>query len=119
MCSGSPAFLKAKFGHGFKLNLTKNKQFSFAGLQSILSLHLEKYQVETDIASEMTLAITTKDNYILPQMLMKLEENRAILGIENFGISSSTIEEVFLKMSQVKHVEPDKGKLIIFKYFKD
>jgi len=103
VCSGSPAFLKAKFGHGFKLHLTKSKvrPFSPAGLRSLLELHLRAYHIETDIASEMTLALVADDSYILPALLDKIDENKSGLGVDTFGISSSTIEEVFLKMSQV------------------
>lgn len=106
VCSGSPSFLKSKFGHGFKLNITKGSQFDYEGLKMILDLHLETYFVETDIAAEMILAITTNDSYILPQLLLKLEEYKSSIGIETYGISSSTIEEVFLKVSQVKTRPP-------------
>lgn len=106
VCSGSPSFLKSKFGHGFKLNITKGSQFDYDGLKMILDLHLETYFVETDIAAEMILAITTNDSYILPQLLLKLEEYKRSIDIETYGISSSTIEEVFLKVSQVKTRPP-------------
>ena len=98
VCSGSPSFLKSKFGHGFKLNITKSSHFDYDSLKALLDLHLETYFVETDIAAEMILAITTNDSYILPQLLLKLEEYKSMIGIETYGISSSTIEEVFLKV---------------------
>ncbi len=105
VCSGSPAFLKNKFGHGFKLQIIKSKvkPFDFSGLQTLLGLHLESgYQIETDIASEMTIGLSSEDGYILPAFLSKINENKDVLGVDSFGISSTTIEEVFLKMSQVK-----------------
>lgn len=57
VCSGSPAFLKEKFGHGFKLNVKKMKNFEEAALKRVLDLHLEDYYIETDIAAEMVLLI--------------------------------------------------------------
>ena len=97
MCSGSPAFLKQNFGHGFQLNLNKKLDFDESILKVLLEHHLTDYFVETNIASEMCIAVSAKDNYILPEFLVKIEEYRKELGIADYGISSTSIEEVFLK----------------------
>ena len=57
VCSGSPAFLKQKFGHGFKLNVKKMKNFEEKALKRVLDLHLDTYYIETDIAAEMVIIL--------------------------------------------------------------
>jgi ATP-binding cassette subfamily A (ABC1) protein 3 len=97
VCSGSPSFLKKRFGHGYKLNLNKRQTFDEKLLKLILDHHLQNYYIETNIAAEMTIAVSSNDNYIIPELLTKLEQHKKSVGIESFGISSTSIEEVFLR----------------------
>ena len=59
---------------------------------------LESYLIETNIGSELTIAISKEYGTKLSNLLDKLEKNKENLGIVNYAISSSTLEEVFLKL---------------------
>ena len=96
-CCGSPLFLKTNYGEGYKLTLSKRNDFNESELKKTLSLHLQKYEIETNAASEMAICIPMEFLNNLPSLLVNIEQKSESIGINNYGISSSTIEEVFLK----------------------
>ena len=51
----------------------------------------------SDVARELTIAISAESNAQLPVLLSKIEDNMQKLGVMNYGISSPTVEDVFLK----------------------
>lgn len=97
-CCGSPLFLKDKFGTGYRLTI--NKAGNFDKSQLLNGVHNtigREAIVESDVAREICIAIPTEFNNKLPALLRIIEQNKALYGIDNYGISSSTVEEVFLK----------------------
>jgi len=66
-------------------------------LKSFLDYDLKSYSVETNIGSDLTILIPKEYKKKIPKVLIKIEKNKEDLGVVNFGISSSTLEEVFLK----------------------
>lgn len=96
-CCGSPLYLKNAFGSGFRLGISKNLGFDDNRFKSLLNSQVEKYIVETNIAAEMSIAIPFGLSSKLPQLLKSIEDNKQAYGIDGYGISSPTIEEVFIK----------------------
>jgi len=66
-------------------------------LKSFLDYDLKSYSVETNIGSDLTILIPKEYKKKIPKVLIKIEKNKEDLGVVNFGISTSTLEEVFLK----------------------
>ena len=58
---------------------------------------VKKGNFTSDVAKEVTVAISAELNSKLPELLSKMEKNMEKLGIINYGISSPTVEDVFLK----------------------
>ncbi len=97
-CCGSPLFLKDKFGSGYRLILTKNSDFKQSKLESVIRQVTQSEPViESNIAREICVSISTNLSTKLPHLLNELEKKKNELGIINYGISSSTVEEVFIK----------------------
>lgn len=97
-CCGSPLFLKDKFGSGYRLTLSKEAHFNqYEMANQVRRITAREPIIESNIAREMCIAIPTELNSSLPELLTYIEENKKTLGISNYGISSSTVEEVFLK----------------------
>ena len=96
-CCGSPLFLKNTFGSGYRLTLAKNESFDDALFKSVVNQNLENYLIESNIAAELTVSIPFRLSVNLPQLLTKIELDKNQLGIDGYGISSPTIEEVFIK----------------------
>ena len=96
-CCGSPIFLKNTFGSGYRLTLAKSFNFSEEAFKSLLNSKIKNYIIESNIAAEMCVSIPFNFNSELPKLLSDIELFKNKLGIDGYGISSPTIEEVFIK----------------------
>ncbi len=90
-------YLKNTFGSGYKLTITKNTSFNYELFESFLNENLLKYSIETDIAAEMNLSIPFNLVSKIPELLDAIEKYKSKIGIDSYGVSSPTIEEVFIK----------------------
>ncbi|XP_075037484.1 glucosylceramide transporter ABCA12 [Mixophyes fleayi] len=107
-CSGTPMFLKEKFGSGYRLTLTKKfpnqKDYKLCDSDKVTTLihaHIPEAKLKEDVGGELV--------YVLPpfsaeisntylSLLRDLDTNMNDLHIGCYGISDTTIEEVFLKL---------------------
>ncbi len=96
-CCGTPLFLKNTFGAGYRLTIAKNNDFKEDLFISILQLEIDQHVIETNIAAEMCVSIPFGMSTKLPALLSNIENNKKVYGIDGYGISSPTIEEVFIK----------------------
>lgn len=97
-CCGTSFFLKKRFGTGYRLVCVKNEGCETNNVTNVLREYLPGIQVQEDIASE--LAYELSDEYVdrFQEMFEKLEEKQASLKLGSFGVSLTTLEEVFLKV---------------------
>ena len=97
-CCGSPLFLKNKFGSGYRLTLTKDTHFNLTDLEDLIKFVTgQEASIQSNVARELCVSIPNEMSSKMHILLQKIEENKSNLGILNYGISSSTVEEVFLK----------------------
>jgi len=116
-CCGSPLFLKETHGAGYRLILTKeeHEQFDWSQFERVWneiltkcecnnnnneeksSVHIESSQsfAHNEICIRFASPRVTMTQ--LSRVLEQVEERRRELGIRSYGISSSTVEDVFLK----------------------
>jgi len=57
--------------------------------------------VVANMAQEMCVGVRTGDVGKLPELLNCIEVEKARLGVVNYGVSTSTVEEVFLKVGTI------------------
>lgn len=96
-CYGTPLFLKNYYGNGFRVKIVKNNKFNYAEFESLVNTHLKEFNIETNVAAELCVSFPFNKVKILPMFLNQLEQDKEIVGIDSYSISSSTLEEVFLK----------------------
>lgn len=96
-CCGSPIFLKNYYGNGFRIKIVKNKAFNLSEFETMLKRHLNDYKIEINVAAEFCISFPFDKVNLLPNFLNDLESNKLQFGLDSYSISSSTIEEVFLK----------------------
>ncbi|CAF0703608.1 unnamed protein product [Brachionus calyciflorus] len=109
-CCGSPLFLKNVFGSGFRLAISKNSDFIETRFIKFLKKNIEKYTIETNIAAEMSLSIPYGLSTRLPALLKDLEDNKAYYGVDGYGVSSPTIEEIFIRIGSIDKNSDDLKK---------
>ncbi|ODN00384.1 ATP-binding cassette sub-family A member 2 [Orchesella cincta] len=118
---GSSLFLKSHYGQGYTLHVVKSDNFSVGSRPSQYSLKAEKAQEDSmnhDILIEksirevvpetvMTENVGSEVAFLLPYtaveqfstLFTKLNENLNTLGILSYGISDTSLEDVFLKIT--------------------
>ena len=100
-CSGTPLFLKRQFGKGYFLTVTKDdnnsEEFDSEKIGKFISSFVPGSKLHEDFGIELT--------YLLPSaarltgeftnLFENLEKSLKNFGIKNYGISDTTLEEVF------------------------
>ena len=117
-CCGSSFYLKKKFGVGYHLviiyylnclfiyfiiNFTnkicvKTEKCRTVALEKLLKKYVSNLVPESDIGSELSYQLSEKYIHNFPKMLMALEEHQIKLGVSSYGLSLTTLEEVFMRV---------------------
>lgn len=94
---GSSFFLKKQFGVGYHLVCVKKPKCDSSHVTNLLRTYLPDIKVEFDIGTELSYLLDESNVSVFQSMLQDLERNSDALDIESYGISLTTLEEVFLK----------------------
>ena len=116
-CVGSPLFLKARLGCGYRLTFAKRQPPSCASLaaaeaeapppsfrpEPLLALlrrfiPLAEITVNDRFYAEATLP--SADTSTFPSVFEALDEQLAALGVASYGVTCTTLEDVFLRINQ-------------------
>ena len=96
-CCGSPLFLKNLYGSGYSLTASKDEKFEENLFLNLIEKFMDQFKVESNIAGEIKISLPYNAVEKLPELLNQIEVQKELIGISGYGISSSTIEDVFLK----------------------
>ncbi|XP_062556427.1 phospholipid-transporting ATPase ABCA1-like [Armigeres subalbatus] len=95
---GSSFFLKKKYGVGYRLICVKSAECDVNAVTDLLKNHIPDITVESSIGSELSYLLHEEYSHRFQPMLEELENNCEALQIFDFGISLTTLEEVFMKV---------------------
>ncbi|KAF1780721.1 P-loop containing nucleoside triphosphate hydrolase [Phytophthora cactorum] len=100
-CAGSSLFLKNRFGAGYNLTLIKAPDGSCDAqlVEGFLKKYVPGVKCLSSSGSELVFQLPTASSEAFPSMLEQLDQ---------YGISVTTLEEVFLRISQ-DHEEEEHG----------
>jgi len=59
--------------------------------------HVDEAQLESNVGAELSFILPREKSSQFENLFNDLEQNQQELGIESFGASVTTLEEVFLK----------------------
>ena len=96
---GSSLFLKNKFGIGYHLTIAKLRHYDDTRVKQILKNFLPNAFLKDEIGSEISFIIPLQDTAKFSQLFEMLENSSEELGIESYGISHTTMEDVFREVS--------------------
>ncbi|CAM4633927.1 unnamed protein product [Caretta caretta] len=116
-CCGSPFYLKETFGDGYHLTLTKKKcpnqnlaeEYNTSAVTSLIQSHLPEAYLKEDVGGELVYVLPPFNSRVsgaYQSLLKALDTGLSDLHIGCYGISDSTVEEVFLNLT--KDLEKDK-----------
>ncbi|XP_038616014.1 ATP-binding cassette sub-family A member 13 [Tachyglossus aculeatus] len=107
-CCDSPSSLKETYGHGLSLTLTKQPSTSeihdtqnVARITSLIQIYIPQALLKGNSRSELMYAIPKDaDQTCFKGLFQALDQNLHHLHVTGYGISDTTLEEVFLKLLQ-------------------
>ena len=102
ICSGTSSFLKSKYPCGFNLNFIVNPEIFDDKIRKEIFNKLKRYEpkLEVKISSKGLFSINIEsNNRNIKEIFKVIEENKEEYGIEDYTVSSTTLEDVFLKLN--------------------
>jgi ABC-type multidrug transport system ATPase subunit len=100
-CAGTPLFLKKRYGVGYLLSLVKAGSGGGAGgALELLRRHVPAASLASNVAGELRVRLPLSASSAFPDMLTELDASLRALGFASYGISVTSIEDVFLKIAE-------------------
>eukprot|EP01051_Picozoa_sp_SAG22_P027292 SAG22_NODE_9062_length_612_cov_0.797271_1_plen_155_part_01 len=106
--NGTSLELKKAHGSGYGLNIVKTTDdVAVDAITAVVTSFVPTAAVRTDIGTEVTytLPIDQTDNF--PKLFIKLQEDSAALGLATFGLTQTSLEEVFLNLASAHDDDED------------
>ncbi|XP_066919865.1 ATP-binding cassette sub-family A member 2-like [Clytia hemisphaerica] len=115
-CVGSSLFLKTKFGDGYHLTLDKEPESRVAAnsITKFIKAYASNAQMICETKYEVSYILPDKGKGkkdVLKDLFASLEERKEELGIKSFGLQDTTLEEVFLKVTEATVCEEEDNEL--------
>ena len=103
-CLGSPMFLKKQFGVGYNLTLIKqDDKASSSNVKTLVKKHVSEAEMYSSAGREISMRLPLKQSAAFPELFDALDSKLDELRLETYGISVTTMEEVFLAVASGDH----------------
>jgi hypothetical protein len=79
------------------LFIDKQETYPNGSITTFIRQHIRNIVLERESSSEMIFGIRRSESKQIGQLIHALDAESTNIGIENYGLSMTTIEEVFLK----------------------
>ena len=112
LCSGTSSFLKSKYPCGFNINLLINSSIFKEDYKQQFFDGILKYEpnAEIKIASKGIFSINIQsNNQHIKDIFDYIEQNKSKFGIEDYTVSSTSLEDVFLKINNKTNLKDFKS----------
>ncbi|XP_013358666.1 PREDICTED: ATP-binding cassette sub-family A member 8-A-like isoform X1 [Chinchilla lanigera] len=110
-CVGSSLFLKKKWGIGYHLSLQLSETCVHERITSLVKQHIPDAKLSAESEGKLMYTLPLERTNKFPDLCRDLE-SCPDLGIENYGVSMTTLNEVFLKLEGKSDIDqPDIGTL--------
>ncbi|KAK7918726.1 hypothetical protein WMY93_010010 [Mugilogobius chulae] len=103
-CVGSSLYLKTKCGVGYHLRMSITEACDPDKVSSLVQNHVSKAQLSRRHESELTFTLPFESVDTFPGLFSELDSAPS-LGITHFGVSMTTLEDVFLRLEAEAEVD--------------
>ncbi|XP_032123979.1 ATP-binding cassette sub-family A member 17-like [Sapajus apella] len=97
-CCGSPLFLKQKYGAGYYMTLLKKPHCDAENISRLIYHHIPNAVLASSIGEELTFILPKDSVQRFESLFTDLELRQVELGISSFGVSVTTMEDVFIRV---------------------
>ena len=98
---GTSHYLKRQFGVGYNLTIVKEPNCNHKKLEETILKHIPDATVLTNVGAEMTYQLPFNSSHLFVQLFTDFDAHLKTLGITTYGVSVTTMEEVFLNSAKV------------------
>uniref|UniRef100_A0A0N4Z6E8 ABC transporter domain-containing protein n=1 Tax=Parastrongyloides trichosuri TaxID=131310 RepID=A0A0N4Z6E8_PARTI len=113
-CSGSSMFLKKLYGAGYHLTVVFKRGIpldeihkQYKNVLEFLKNYCSDTEMHSAVGNEATYLISQDHRSMFPLIFKHLEDSQDEFNIESFGVSITTMEEVFLKVNDIANAKRD------------
>ncbi|EGG24684.1 ABC transporter A family protein [Cavenderia fasciculata] len=100
-CDGSSLFLKKRFGVGYLLTISKHANCQSSAVIDFIKKYIPEAVVLSDVGTELSLRLPTSSAAQFVPLFRDMDHQKdSTLAIDHYGISITTMEEVFLRIGQ-------------------
>jgi len=102
LCSGTSSYLKSNYPCGFNINLIINSEIFNEQIKNTLFEKIKSYEPEAEIrvASKGVFSINIQSNSkYINEIFEYIEQSKLQFGIDDYTVSSTSLEDVFLKIN--------------------
>ncbi|MEE6526766.1 hypothetical protein FKM82_027605, partial [Ascaphus truei] len=96
-CIGSSLFLKSKWGVGYRLSMDIETSCDVDALSALISEHVEGASLTRQLEQSLLYALPLRHIDKFSGLFSALD-NHSSLGVIQYGVSMTTLEDVFLKL---------------------
>jgi hypothetical protein len=102
-CCGSSIFLKKAYGVGYNITLEKSSvnEFHLESVTSLMKKHVSDYKLLSDAGKEISFQLPFSSSSSFAGLFSDIESNLDNLRLRSYGISVTTLEEVFIRVSKL------------------
>lgn len=100
--AGSSVFLKSRFGIGYTITMSTSSADSESAdrLAATVKRHVDGAELTSRVGTELALRLPNSSTGAFGGLLRELEESGRANGLDSYGLSCTTLEEVFLKIAE-------------------
>ena len=103
LCCGTSEFLKNKFGEGYNLVVVKDEREDNEELESFILNNVPGSTKVSEVSSEATFLLPKTASSHFSEFFKKFDRELKNLKASSYGVSMTTLEEVFLKVEGADH----------------
>lgn len=97
-CGGTSMFLKRNFGIGYYLNVEKGLKFDTNSFLGFVQSHISGAIVLKDTPQTASFGIPFGFTKKFPEIFKEIDKRLEEFGIQSYGLSITTLEDVFIRM---------------------
>lgn len=95
---GSSKFLKQRFGLGYLLRMSLSEGALVAPIEELVKAHVSETTLSSNAGTELSMRMPKEAVVQFPSLFESIEQRMQQLGIISYGIETTTLEEVFMRV---------------------
>jgi ABC-type Na+ transport system ATPase subunit NatA len=106
-CCGTSLFLKNAFGAGYTLTICKSNTCNASALIGVVREHIPEATLVSNVGTECSFKLPVSASGDFSKCFRAFDAHKAALGIEQYGCSITSMEEVFITVAHHDPFEHD------------